>query len=213
MDTNYEHLCKKINIEYCQKTDNLLSDKSLLSQFKTQPSTIKKILMFEKIFKKNNINSKIANNILNDILPIIIPAGTKDVIRGLEFNKIVKEKIKEIKLPYNLKVKFEKMCVKFPTDEIPDWYILDSKNKKILIGMNQIDLWSGGAQTNRGSKYILQQKKSKNKKIVCVICKKPKITINNKCFKLFNIGFQNNTLCYISYLETIINDFFKIKLD
>ena len=56
-------------------------------------------------------------------------------------------------------IKFETKCLNFITDEIPDWYISkkvapnsdttqNTENKpKILIGMNQLDLWSGGHQT------------------------------------------------------------------
>ena len=36
---------------------------------------------------------------------------------------------------------FEKQCSIINTSEKPDWYILD-KNK-VLIGMNQLDLWGG----------------------------------------------------------------------
>ena len=44
----------------------------------------------------------------------------------------------------------------------------------------------------------------KNRKILCVICSKPNITKNNKCFNLFSTGFENKTLCYVQELEEII---------
>ncbi|ADO67106.1 hypothetical protein crov073 [Cafeteria roenbergensis virus] len=209
----YEDLCKKVNSYYCKNTEHKLSDLSLLEQFKEQPSTIKKLSLFKDLLKKNKVNNSTINNILDDILPIIISAGTKGIIRGLEFNKIVKETILNLNLPNNLKINFEKKCDNYITDEIPDWYILDINTNKILVGMNQIDLWSGGAQLNRGYKYILQNTNTENKKIICVICKKPKITIENKCFILFNEGFKNNTLCYISNLKDTIYNFFNLKLD
>ena len=36
---------------------------------------------------------------------------------------------------------FEKKCEDIETSEIPDWYIKNKKNNKIIIGMNQLDLW------------------------------------------------------------------------
>lgn len=37
------------------------------------------------------------------------------------------------------------------------------KVKKIIIDMNQLDLWSGGHQINRGAKYLLDNKFNSNK--------------------------------------------------
>jgi hypothetical protein len=37
--------------------------------------------------------------------------------------------------------------------------------------MNQLDLWSGGQQTNRGSKYLFDNKLNTEKtKLLCVVC-------------------------------------------
>lgn len=76
--------------------------------------------------------------------------------------------------------------------------------------MNQLDLWNGGHQTNRGSKYLINNKYNTNKsKLLCVICNEIKINSNkNKVFNFFKIGYLNNTLCYIKNLESIINNFF-----
>jgi hypothetical protein len=40
------------------------------------------------------------------------------------------------------------------TTEIPDWYILEKSTGKVIIGMNQLDLWSGGQQINRGFRAV-----------------------------------------------------------
>ena len=53
-----------------------------------------------------------------------------------------------------------------------------------MIGMNQLDLWSGGHQTNRASKYILERQNSSNSILLCVICNHIEIkTRKNKAFK------------------------------
>lgn len=76
--------------------------------------------------------------------------------------------------------------------------------------MNQLDLLGGGQQLNRGSKYLINNKiNTENSKLLCVVCNKIKFSSNkNKVFKLFEIGFTNNTLCYLKNLPNIINEYF-----
>jgi hypothetical protein len=76
--------------------------------------------------------------------------------------------------------------------------------------MNQLDLWGGGHQLNRGHKYLIDNKNNTNNiKLLCVICNKITFTNDkNKAYKLFKIGYLNNTLCYIKNIKTIINEYF-----
>lgn len=76
--------------------------------------------------------------------------------------------------------------------------------------MNQLDLWGGGQQINRGSKYLIDNKNNTEKsKMVCVVCNEINfISTKNKAYKLFEIGYLNNTLCYIKNLEPIIMTYF-----
>ena len=60
----------------------------------------------------------------------------------------------------------EKKCINLATDEIPDFYILNTKLNKAIIGMNQISLIGGGHQTNRASKYILNNKSNDDNKTI-----------------------------------------------
>ena len=76
--------------------------------------------------------------------------------------------------------------------------------------MNQLDLWNGGQQLNRGYKYIIDNKiNTKTSKLLCVVCNNVKINNKNKIYTLFKTGFDNNTLCYIKNLSNIIKTFFK----
>lgn len=64
--------------------------------------------------------------------------------------------------------------------------------------MNQLDLWRGGAQINRGYKYIVNNKyNSRDIKMICVICNDVDIKSKNKIYEIFNIGFRDKTLTYI----------------
>jgi hypothetical protein len=78
---------------------------------------------------------------------------------------------------------------------------LEKLTNKIIIGMNQLDLTSGGHQLNRGYKYLIDNKHNKeNSKLLCVICNEIQFKSNkNKAYKLFEIGFENNTLCYLHH--------------
>ena len=76
--------------------------------------------------------------------------------------------------------------------------------------MNQLSLVGGGQQTNRGSKYLIDNKHNTEKsKLLCVICNYIQFTSNkNKEYKLFQVGFLNDTICYIKNIKNIINKFF-----
>ena len=51
--------------------------------------------------------------------------------------------------------------------------------------MNQLDLWGGGQQLNRGSKYIENNKhNNENSKLLCVVCNQ--ITFKSKKIKHTN---------------------------
>jgi hypothetical protein len=148
------------------------------------------------------------------ILLKLIPAGTKGVIRGNKFNNFVKIYIDNLKLDKNkFDICFEKKHNLFDTTEIPDWYIYNKITNKIIIGMNQLDLWKGGQQLNRGFKYLENNKYNNiNCKLLCIICNEIQLKNNkNKIYKLFNIGFKNNTLCYINNLKNIIYTYFNLN--
>ena len=144
----------------------------------------------------------------------LIPAGTKGVIRGNKFNNIIKEYITNIKLDTTqFEICFEKKCKNHITTEIPDWYILEKTSNKILIGMNQLDLWGGGQQLNRAFKYLENCKYNNEKsKLLCVVCNNIELkSKKNKTYKLFEIGFENNTLCFINNLQNIIIAYFNLN--
>ena len=157
------------------------------------------------------IDEETKQKIIQEYLLELIPAGTKGVIRGNKFNNIVKKFIINLGLDKErFEICFEKKCEGHFTTEIPDWYILEKSTNKIIIGMNQLDLWGGGQQLNRGSKYIENNKhNNENSKLLCVICNEIQFKSNkNKAYKLFETGFINNTLCYLNNLQNIITSYF-----
>jgi hypothetical protein len=210
-ELSMENINSRIQEEICYETLKELSDLNLIDQYKECESVKNEIKKLENILKNVGIDEEKKDKIIQEYLLHLIPAGTKGVIRGNKFNNIVKKYIVNLQLDTErFDICFEKKCELHFTSEIPDWYILEKINNKIIIGMNQLDLWSGGQQLNRGSKYLIDNKhNNENSKLLCVVCNE--ITFkrkNNKAYKLFETGFTNNTLCYLNNLENIITSYF-----
>jgi len=206
-----EDINKRIKNEICYKTLDELTDAQLINQYKMCKSVQNAIKILRDVLEKNNIGDDKKEKIIDDYLLQLIPAGTKGVIRGNKFNDIVKKHITTLELDAKrYEICFETKCEGHLTSEIPDWYILEKSTNKIIIGMNQLDLWGGGHQINRGSKY-LQGNKHNNEisKLLCVVCNEIQFKgKKNKVYKLFEIGFENNTLCYLNNIQSIINSYF-----
>lgn len=204
-----EDINQRIKEEICYKTLEELTDIKLLNEYMKCNSVKNQINKLYYILKKY-INEEIIQKIIQDYLLELIPAGTKGVIRGNKFNNIIKQFIINLSLDINrFEICFEKKCESHYTTEIPDWYILEKSTNKIIIGMNQLDLWNGGQQLNRGFKYIENNKHNNNSKLLCVICNEIQFkSKKNKAYKLFEIGYKNNTLCYLNNLENIIISYF-----
>ncbi|ULY68520.1 hypothetical protein [Chlorella virus XW01] len=209
---------KRIKKEICYDTINKLKDENLLIEYKKAKSVNNSIIKLNNVLSKHKINDKIKKLIIDEYLLDLIPPGTKGVIRGNKFNSIIKNRIENYEYlllnKNRFEIYFEKQDLNNPTTEKPDWFIHDKKTNKTIIGMNQLDLWSGGQQLNRGSKYLLSNQcfinnKNDNCKLICVVCNEINFKNNkNKCFKLFQIGFKDNSLCYLLNLENLIKEYF-----
>lgn len=197
---NIIEINEKINSDFDSDIYKQLSDSSLLDVYKHQTSVIKQVEYLKTILEKNNIFKEKIDTIINEYILKLIPPGTKGVVRGNLFNKLVKNKIITDFANKGYEIEFEKKYNN-TTDEIPDWYI---KNKDIvIIGFNQLDLWSGGAQTNRASKYL--NIKLENIKIVNVVCNYIQLTEKSKkVMEIFKKGFMEDKLVYYKRLSELI---------
>ena len=205
------YINNRINKEVCNDTINKLTDVYLINDYTKCKSVQGEMKILESILEEEGIDSSKKKSIINKYILKLIPAGTKGVIRGNKFNSIVKDTINNLNLDTKrFEICFEKQCPNQNTSEIPDWYILEKSTGKVIIGMNQLDLWGGGQQINRGSKYLINNKNNTDKsKLLCVVCNQTKLkSYKNKVFNLFRIGFLNNTLCYLKNIKCIVNEFF-----
>lgn len=184
---NIKEINSRINDEICYDTIEQLSNLKLLEEYLKSKSVKKQITRLEIILNKYTTD-EIKNKITNEYLFDLIPAGTKGVIRGNRFNSIVKNFIINLNLDKNkFDVNFEKTSDKYFTTEIPDWYIFNKESNKIIIGMNQLDIWNGGQQLNRGFKYLYNNiHNTSTSKLLCVIANEIKFNNNkSKAYKLF----------------------------
>lgn len=211
LELSMEDINARIKKEICYKTLEQLTDLKLIDEYKNCNSVKNEIKKLSDILEKY-IDEKTKQKIIEEYLLQLIPPGTKGVIRGNKFNKLVKQYITKLELDdVRFEICFETNCIYHFTTEIPDWYILEKSTNRIIIGMNQLDLWGGGQQLNRGSKYIENNKhNNENSKLLCVVCNEIQFKNKNKAYKLFQIGFENNTLCYLNNLEHIIRKYFLI---
>lgn len=206
------HINEKIMKYVDDDIINSLNDDNMMIYYKNSASVKKKINILKNILEKNTIDVEIRNNIIHDYMREIIPAGTKGKLKGTRFNLIVRDIIISLHLDENrFTIRFEKQCKHLTTSEIPDWFIYDKTTNKTLIGMNQLDFWSGGQQLNRGTKYLINNPINTEKsRMMCVICNKIILKSENKKFILFNIGFSNHTLCYPRQLHKAIKKYFNV---
>lgn len=143
-ELSIEDINARIKIEVCHETLKELTDEKLISKYTESNSVKNKIKKLENILDKY-INKEIKQQIIKEYLLELIPPGTKSVIKGNYFNNIIKNTITKLKLNTEIfEIGFEKNCKSHFTNERPDWYILKKKTNKIIIGMNQLDLWGGG---------------------------------------------------------------------
>lgn len=207
-------LNNSIRSQVCYDTIDKLSDEKLIDHYLESKSVSYKIKNIRNILK-DYVPEHAGNEIITRLIQAneIVPPGVKGAIRGVAFNKIVCDALYGFNLdPRRFEIGVETMCPYFKTSERPDWYIYDHDTEKVIIGMNQIDLWSGGHQYNRGYNYIVNTSYNTEKsKLLCVIAKDVEIkSFKNKTYKLFKIGITNQTICYMRNLEYIIMTYFQI---
>jgi len=194
---------------YSRDIEIKLSDDNLYDAFMRAPSTIQNIKNIKKILVKYLTEEEKINDLCKDLSHMLIKPGAKGVIRGNKFNDLVFNEIKKYypcveKEQYPNIENFDRKKY-----EKPDCLIRIDNNKYICI-YNQVDFWSGGAQTNRGAKYILNEEfhDIPNVKILSIICKKLE-SKSVRCINILKKGISTNRLCYFNAIPIIIPELIK----
>lgn len=185
----------------------------LEDRYSKSASVKDKVVQIQSILRSCRIKASAAGKIATKLLPLVVPAGVKSSIKGNIFNQIVVKEIKKVRFSRSrYKLHIEKSCKHL--QEKPDWMIEDITTGRILVGYNQMDLWTGGHQINRAGKYILddtihQRLARRNIQMVCVVYSEfPTNFKPNSCVsKILRVGTTKNRLIYPKGLADIISTF------
>lgn len=203
---NYLEIQKWIDEGHEPNVHEQLSTPNLRPRLFTMPSVNTIIADLRLKLKMKEFTDEQIANILEVVADRVVPAGTIGVVRGLEFNRIVRERIIQHFSDANHDVEFETICPGFKTLERPDWWLRHKESDAYVIGFNQVDLWSGGAQLNRAGRYILSEESYRlppNVKILCVVCAHTRPR-KGKTLQVFQMGIIHKRLCYTGNLAQCI---------
>lgn len=201
------------NDGYDKNVDDLLSDQQLWSMYEKQPSFCKKVEKTRDDLLNAGFDKDQVSLILKVISPLLVPPGTKGVVRGNAFNQIVKENLTKSFHPDTYKLTFEVKHTIHQTTETPDFIVYNITNGRSVIGFNQRDLWGGGAQINRASKYIDSEEfhsTPDNVKILSVVCSNLSECKGKKRY-IYDRGINTQRMCYIGKMSEIIHKFLDVE--
>lgn len=137
-----------------------LADDAMFAYFRKSPAVQQRCDVLKNTLLSYGMSAVTTSYIIRDVFDaLLVPASVKAHTRGMLFNSIVARELTDVcnKRLYLDPERFN-LCFEVPShivSEIPDWMIHDKLENRTLIGFNQIDLWCGGHQLNRGSKYVL----------------------------------------------------------
>lgn len=179
-------LCKE-TLHYVEMSfDKCLSSKSFLAR--------KNKLL--GILHKYNLEKDTSTKISHELIHELIPAGTKGMIKWKIFNNFVIEYVKREFPQHNIEL--HDSC----------WILKDQTLQKTIIGHNHLDLWSGGLQKRKAKEMLERSMNQDMVKHIYVICNGKEFKNINESFKIIESGFETESVCYITGIKRIINDFF-----
>jgi hypothetical protein len=211
INSNLTDISQFIDNGYSRKIDHAVD--SIDYTAGTYDCIAQKLAHVREVLEKHNVVSN--GNIETDLLKIMVPPGLKAAIRGNRFNHEILSIIKA-ELGYDSRFT---ICseVKVPElNEKLDFYVHDAVSGKSLYGYNQIDLWSGGHQTNRADKYVLSDSLHAglgcDKKLICVIQRYVQVRkTGNKLHSIFETGIAKERLFYPGHLGGFLLKYFDIQ--
>lgn len=170
-----------------------LNDLNLMPEYIKSPKCKAAFNKLELLCDKLALDARQRRLMKRTLTPFLVPPGVKAAIRGTVFNKYIAKLLQRAHLPGTLE--FEK--THSAVSERPDWIL--RHNGTTVIGYNQLDLWNGGAQLNRASKYLadedLHKRLARQKiRIICVVAREFKGA--SKASNLVQIGVSRKRLVW-----------------
>jgi hypothetical protein len=203
---------------YCSNVAVALSDEALYDLTMASPSMLRKRAELADVVNRHlGANHPAATALVADLLAMSVPPGLKGVLRGNAFNRLVADAVRAaVADAPHLRVTVEEKLPFLP--EIPDFCVHDDAAAACLVGYNQLDLWSGGAQTNRGSKYVLNDafhaSLPPNVQVVSVVAQHIQLdSIKNKAYAMFARGVPTRRIVYPRHLRNFIRALFQLPVE
>lgn len=184
-------LTELIDSQHDRYVERSLSDLMLMGKYLRTTACKSALKVLEDTSTYLVLDERQKREFMKRIVPMIIPAGVKAVVRGAALNDYIRNMmIRYCKDKKDWKVAFEVKACPHVT-EIPDWTLQVGKTGPLIIGFNQLDLWKGGAQINRGAKYILddglhERLRAKGVHLVCIVARRIDV-VGKKASKLQRI--------------------------
>lgn len=198
---------------YDQNVDDRLSDQRLWTIYEKQPSVWKRVEKTKNDLYQAGFDHEKVSLILKVISDLLVPPGTKGVVRGNVFNQIVRDNLEKSFPPDMYLLSFETKHTSHHTSEIPDFIVFNKQNGRSVIGFNQRDLWGGGAQLNRASKYISSEEFHSTPEHIKILSVVSSAFHGRKGKKkdLYDCGISKQRMCYIGKMTEIIHNFLDDK--
>ena len=189
----------KIDDEEIHRIDERTMNKILTGE--TYNNKLRELKRNLDLLPDLTIESLNENEFIRNLL--IVPQS-KATNRGNSFNEDVVNEFKRI-LPEEAKICSEYEHSKY--DERLDVYI--EYNGKSLCVFNQIDLWTGGEQLNRCSKYLNVDDKD-NDELLCIVVNKPTFkSKKSKAYKFISNNYGKHVI-WFSEIEKFCRNYFKM---
>ena len=219
-DDPFAALQSFIDAGYCPTIAQALSDDVLASAYAESVCMKKKRVLFAGMMTQHlgvdTAQTVGAQAFMDDLLRASVAPGLKGVIRGNRFNRLVAEKVREClgDAPHLTVTTEEKLPF---LNEIPDWCVWDAHSGRRLVGYNQLDLWEGGQQTNRGSKYVvndaLHNQLPEQVSVLSVVAHHVRLqSTKNKVYTLFQKGVATQRIAYANHLPSMVRAYFHLPM-
>lgn len=184
------------------------NEETMMQFYADMPSVQTRLGNLDDVLRSEGISAAKRDRLAKKLLHMFVPAGTKGAVRGHMFNKIIEKKIRSaLTKKHGWRFATEEKHPLF--QEIPDWTL--RKGRKTLVGFNQVSLFGGGHQINRGGKYIMDDTLhnrlcKKNVRMVCIVNKMP-IRKTGKAWDIMSKGMSSKRLFTPNKIKKLVDEF------
>lgn len=186
------------------------NDAEMTALYAETPSVKSRLGRLDKILAEEGVPARKRETLSRRLLCMLVPAGTKGAVRGRIFNKMVEREISKA-LGRRRGVGFSVEEAHPLFQEIPDWVL--RKGKSTLVGFNQVSLFGGGHQLNRGGKYVTDETlhrrlARRGVRMVCIVKDVPGRG-RGKAWEITRRGVAKRRLYTLGGIKKLVEEFLK----